>query len=278
MLGLRLLIRITLLAVSLAITAAPSLARTPILDGHLTSSLHVKDTAVLELPPDAGGIDELTYHLVPPASVVTITSNKDRAAGIPARLVQGRTQGKSFVSTRFIRIEVGPDTAAVHTDGLIRWRARSTARPTLMDVHVETTFTNDTDIVHAQHVASEPKNLVYGAHGMTAPPATSMSPPMPQPVTQLLPSPAQPALFAGGPPLGPASPPTRTAPALGPTQTLRPEDFTFPVAFGNLEFPHEIRLDGPVSPSGNERYALEQNGRNRRARQGPNLLCPGLRS
>lgn len=79
---------------------------------------------------------------------------------------------------------------------------------------------------------------------------------MPQPVTQLLPSPAQPAPFAGGPPLGPASPPTRTAPALGPTQTLRPEDFTFPVAFGNLEFPHEIRLYGPVSPSGNERYAM----------------------
>jgi hypothetical protein len=78
---------IALLAVSLAITAAPSLARTLILDGHLTSSLHVKDTAVLELPPDAGGIDELTYHLVPPASVVTITSNKHRAAGIPARLV-----------------------------------------------------------------------------------------------------------------------------------------------------------------------------------------------
>ncbi|HEV8540726.1 MAG TPA: transglutaminase family protein, partial [Nitrospiraceae bacterium] len=99
-----------------------------------------------------------------------------RAAGIPARMVRGRTLEKPwevdedngrrrwtsrwaagrhawleiyyadqgwlmydsqayhlFVSTRFIRMEVGPDNKAVHTDGLMSWRTRGKAEPKIQD-------------------------------------------------------------------------------------------------------------------------------------------------
>jgi len=438
-----------LLALGLTIPAAPSAARTLILDGALTSSFHVKDTAVIGIPSGPGGIDEFTYHLVPPTSVTTKTSKQTisnyrhtatppptatrertdaygnrileltwkapseritimgeydvkasvefvpvpstapypiraaelpadveqylkpseqvqseepsiknlstelvqgaktegeavtrvmhwivdhlhytldpseydalttlregkgncqnyshltmallRAAGIPARLVRGRTIGKGwevhedngkrrwtakwgegrhawlevyypdqgwlmydsqayhqFVSTRFIRIEVGPDNKAVHTDGLILWRARGTARPTILDVHVETDFTQDTDVVKAQRFESAPKNLVYAAALITTAPATPSPAPTPPPVPKPAPKPV-PARPAPPPVAAPA--PSPAVPKPVPPPPLRLEEFTFPVAFGNLDFPREIRLFEPVKTSGTGEYALEQ--------------------
>lgn len=439
-----------------AVASASAQARTLVLDGALTASFHVKDTAVIGIPSDQGGIDELTYHLVPPPSATTRTSKqtvsnyrhaaapppnstrertdaygnrileltwkrpsgsitivgeydvtssvefvpvpsaapyplpigalpadvtpylkpseqvqsedqgiKDlsaelvkgaktegeavtrvmhwivdhlhytleppgydalttrregkgncqnyshltmallRAAGIPARLVRGRTLGKSwevledngkrrwtakwgegrhawlevyypdqgwlmydsqayhqFVSTRFIRIEVGPDNKAVHTDGLILWTTRGSARPKILDVHVETDFTQDKDVVKAQKSESTPKNLVYAAALVT----TAAAKPVPAPVVPAPPKPAAPTPPAATPvppaPLPPvvaAPPPPPAAPKPAPPRPLRPEEFTFPVAFGNLEFPREIRLFEPVRTSGTGQYALEQN-------------------
>jgi len=432
------------LAVVLPLVAtASSHARTLVLDGVLTSSFHVKDTAVIAIPSDQGGIDEFTYHLVPPPSATTKTSKQAvsnyrhsaappptttqermdtygnrilelkwkapggeirivsdydvkasvefvpvpssvpyplpagtlpagvmlylkaseqvqsedpsiknlsaelvtgakmegeavtrilhwivdhlhytlepsgydalttkregkgncqnyshltmallRAAGIPARLVRGRTLGKSwevdedngkrrwtakwgegrhawlevyypdqgwlmydsqayhqFVSTRFIRIEAGPDNKAVHTDGLISWATRGSARPKILDVHVETDFAQDKDVVKAQKTENAPKNLIYAAALVTAMPTPAPAPPV-------VPVPAPPAATpAPKPPPSPAAP-VPPAPAVKP---LRPEDFTFPVAFGNLEFPREIRLFDPVKTSGTGLYSLEQN-------------------
>ena len=202
-----------------------------------------------------------------------------RAAGIPARLVRGRTLGKSwevdegngtrrwtakwgegrhawlevyypdhgwlmydsqayhqFVSTRFIRIEVGPDNKAVHTDGLILWATRGSARPKILDVHIETDFAQDTDVVKAQKSENAPKNLIYAAALIAVP----VSPPV-----VAAPTP---------PPPAPAAPKTAR-----PAQPPKPESFTFPVAFGNLEFPREIRLFEPVKTSGKGQYSLEQN-------------------
>lgn len=51
-------------------------ARTLVLDGALTSSFHVKDTAVIAAPSDQGGIDEFSYHLVPPPTAATKTSKQ----------------------------------------------------------------------------------------------------------------------------------------------------------------------------------------------------------
>ncbi len=248
-----------------------------------------------------------------------------RAAGIPARLVRGRTLGKSwevdedngrrrwtakwgegrhawlevyypdqgwlmydsqayhqFVSTRFIRIEVGPDNKAVHTDGLILWATRGSARPKILDMHVETDFTQDNDVVKAQKSESTPKNLIYAAALVavptTAPTAVPVPPPppviakpSPAPATPIPPVPvapvppvavptppipAPPPLVAAPTPPPPA-PPTPKPPA--PAPPLKLESFTFPVAFGNLEFPHEIRLFEPVKTSGKGQYSLEQN-------------------
>jgi transglutaminase-like putative cysteine protease len=452
---------------------SPSQARTLILDGALTSSFHVKDTAVISAPTDQGGIEDFTYHLVPPPTAASKTSKqtisnyrhaatppptstkertdaygnkilelnwkapsgeikivgeydvrasvefvlvpsaapypvqtgalpaevalylkpseqvqsedqgiKDlsaglvkgartegeavtrimhwivdhlhytlepvgydalttkregkgncqnyshltmallRAAGIPARLVRGRTLGKSwevdedngkrrwtakwgegrhawlevyypdqgwlmydsqayhqFVSTRFIRIEVGPDNKAVHTDGLILWSTRGSARPKILDVHVETDFTQDKDVVKAQKSESTPKNLIYAAALVAVPaaapavvpaptpppvvakpapePATPGSPlpvvPTPPVAAPTRPIPTPPPMAVTPPPTPPASKPTTPAPS------LNPESFTFPVAFGNLEFPREIRLFEPVKTSGKGQYSLEQN-------------------
>jgi transglutaminase-like putative cysteine protease len=239
-----------------------------------------------------------------------------RAAGIPARLVRGRTLGKSwevdedngkrrwtakwgegrhawlevyypdqgwlmydsqayhqFVSTRFIRIEVGPDNKAVHTDGLILWAARGSARPKILDVHVETDFTQDKDIVKAQKSESTPKNLIYAAALVAVPtaaptmvpaPASPTAKPTPSPavpipptppiVAPVPPAPIPPPITAVPTPLPPPAP--KPAP---PAQPLKPDAFTFPVAFGNLEFPREIRLFEPVKTSGKGQYSLEQN-------------------
>lgn len=422
-------------------------ARTLVLDGTLTSSFHVKDSAVIGIPSDQGGIDELTYHLVPPPSVatktvrqvvsnyrhattppptttrertdaygnrileltwkapkgnITIVSEYDvktavefvpipstapyplksealpadvaqylkpseqvqsddqgirdlaaelvkgsrtegeavtrvmhwivdhlhytleppgydalttkregkgncqnyshltmallRAAGIPARLVRGRTLGKSwevhedngrrrwtakwgegrhawlevyypdqgwlmydsqayhqFVSTRFIRIEVGPDNKAVHTDGLILWTTRGSARPKILDVHVETDFAEDKDVVTAHKSEQAPKNLVYAAALVSTAAATPVPSPPSPPRARLVPPPTAPA-----PPAGVPVPPPPATPPPAPSPALRLEEFTFPVAFGNLEFPREIRLFEPVRVSGTGQYALEQ--------------------
>jgi hypothetical protein len=160
-----------------------------------------------------------------------------------------------FVSTRFIRIEVGPDNKAVHTDGLILWRARGTARPTILDVHVETDFTQDTDVVKARRFESAPKNLVYAAALITTAPATPSPAPTPPPVPKPAPKPV-PARPALPPVAAPALPPAVPKPV--PPPPLRLEEFTFPVAFGNLDFPREIRLFEPVKTSGTGEYALEQ--------------------
>jgi transglutaminase-like putative cysteine protease len=465
---LRIFIPVLLLAV---MATTSSQARTLILDGALTSSFHVKDTAVIAAPSDQGGIEDFTYHLVPPPTAASKTSRqtisnyrhtatppptstkertdaygnkilelgwkaptgeitivgeydvkasvefvlvpstapypvqtgalpadvalylnpseqvqsedqsiKDlsvelvkgaktegeavtrvmnwivdhlhytleptgydalttkregkgncqnyshltmallRAAGIPARLVRGRTLGKSwevdedngkrrwtakwgegrhawlevyypdqgwlmydsqayhqFVSTRFIRIEVGPDNKAVHTDGLILWTTRGSARPKILDMHVETDFTQDKDVVKTQKSESTPKNLIYAAALVavqTAAPAPA--PPLPPVLAKPAPKPA-PAPVAPIPPVAvpvpsaPTPPPlvaTPTPPPLpappapkpaAPAQPLKPESFTFPVAFGNLEFPREIRLFEPVKTSGKGQYSLEQN-------------------
>jgi transglutaminase-like putative cysteine protease len=438
------------LAILLALVAITSSdARTLVLDGALTSSFHVKDAAVIAIPSDQGGIDEFTYHLVPPLSVTTKTSKQAvsnyrhsaspapttlqertdaygnrilelkwkaprgeiqivseydvkasvefvpvpsaapyplpsgtlpagvalylkpseqvqsedpgirdlsaelvkgartegeavtrilhwivdhlhytlepsgydalttrregkgncqnyshltmallRAAGIPARLVRGRTLGKSwevdegngkrrwtakwgegrhawlevyypdqgwlmydsqayhqFVSTRFIRIEVGPDNKAVHTDGLISWATRGSARPKILDVRVETNFAQDSDVVKAQKSESAPKNLIYAAALVTAMPAPKPTPPpiAPVPPVAIVPPPPVVSLPA------PATPPPPAPAPSPPGRPLRPEDFTFPVAFGNLEFPREIRLFEPVKTSGTGQYSLEQN-------------------
>ncbi|MBI5775788.1 MAG: transglutaminase family protein, partial [Nitrospirae bacterium] len=439
MLQARRMRRILFVATWLACSAhSSSQARTLVLDGTLSSSFHVKDTAVIAAPSDQGGIEDFTYHLVPPPSATSKTSRqtisnyrhatmppptstqertdaygnrilelkwkapsgeikivseydvkasvnfvpvpstapypvqtgvlpadaarylkpseqvqsedqsiKDlsadlvkgaktedeavtrvmhwivdhlhytlepagydalttkregkgncqnyshltmallRAAGIPARLVRGRTLGKSwevdedngkrrwtakwgegrhawlevyypdqgwlmydsqayhrFVSTRFIRIEVGPDNKAVHTDGLILWATRGSARPKILDVHVETDFTQDKDVVKAQKSENTPKNLIYAA-ALVAVPAAAPT---------VVPVPAPPPVIAKPTPSLPI--PIPPAP---PAQPFKPETFTFPVAFGNLEFPREIRLFEPVKTSGKGQYSLEQN-------------------
>jgi len=453
---------IPVLLVLWTVTATSPQARTLVLDGALTSSFHIKDTAVIAAPSEQGGIEDFTYHLVPPPSAVTKTSRQTvsnyrytavpppastkertdpygnrilelrwkapsgeirivseydvraavefvpvpstapyplqaaalpadvalylkpseqvqsedgsvrdlsaelvrgartegeavtrimhwivdhlhytlepvgydalttkregkgncqnyshltmallRAAGIPARLVRGRTLGKSwevdedngkrrwtakwgegrhawlevyypdqgwlmydsqayhqFVSTRFIRIEVGPDNKAVHTDGLILWATRGSAKPKILDMHVETDFAQDKDVVKAQKTESAPKNLIYAAALVTAPAAPPAAVPAPPPVVAIPapkpapppaaptpPVPAAPAPPAVTPAPPPAPPPPKPA---APTQPLKPESFTFPVAFGNLEFPREIRLFEPVKTSGTGQYALEQ--------------------
>ncbi len=441
-----------LLVLCAVVAASSSQARTLVLDGALTSSFHVKDTAVIAAPADQGGIEDLTYHLVPPPSSasktsrqavsgyrhsatppptsikertdaygnrilelnwrapsgeITIVSEYDvkasvefalmqstapypvrvgalpadvaqylkpseqvqsedqglkdlsaelvkgaategeavtrimnwivdhlhytlepagydalttrregkgncqnyshltmallRAAGIPARLVRGRTLGKSwevdegngkrrwtarwaegrhawlevyypdqgwlmydsqayhqFVSTRFIRIEVGPDNKAVHTDGLILWTTRGSARPKILDVHVETDFTQDKDVVKAHKSESAPKNLIYAAALVALPAGPPAMVPVPPPMVaqpKPIPAPATPA-----PPVATPPPPAPAVPKPPrPDQLLKPESFTFPVAFGNLEFPREIRLFEPVKTSGKGRYSLEQN-------------------
>jgi len=441
-------------------TFSSSQARTLVLDGALTSSFHVKDTAVIAAPSDQGGIEDFTYHLVPPPTAASKTSRQTisnyrhtatppptstkertdaygnkilelnwktpsgeikivgeydvkasvefvpvpsaapypvqhgalpaevslylkpseqvqsedpsiktlsaelvtgaktegeavtrimhwivdhlhytlepagydalttkregkgncqnyshltmallRAAGIPARLVRGRTLGKSwevdedngkrrwtakwgegrhawlevyypdhgwlmydsqayhqFVSTRFIRIEVGPDNKAVHTDGLILWATRGSARPRILDVHVETDFTQDKDVVKTHKSESTPKNLIYAAALVAVPmaaPAVVPAPPPPAPATPPPPVPAAPVPPVATPiPPPPAPPPVVAAPTPSPpapAQPFKPESFTFPVAFGNLEFPREIRLFEPVKTSGKGQYSLEQN-------------------
>lgn len=450
--------RIFALVFLLAVAATvSSQARTLVLDGALTSSFHVKDTAVIAAPSDQGGIEDFTYHLVPPPSAASKTSKQTisnyrhtatppptstqertdaygnrilelkwkapsgeitivgeydvkasvefvpvpssapypvqtgalpadvvlylkpseqvqsedqsiqalsaelvkgvktegeavtrimywivdhlhytlepagydalttkregkgncqnyshltmallRAAGIPARLVRGRTLGKSwevdedngkrrwtakwgegrhawlevyypdqgwlmydsqayhqFVSTRFIRIEVGPDNKAVHTDGLILWATRGSAKPKILDMHVETDFTQDKDIVKAQKSENTPKNLIYAAALVAVPTAAPSVVPVPAPPTAkpipspVVPIPPVPPVVAPIPP-APIPPPAAPKPA-PPTRLLKPEAFTFPVAFGNLEFPHEIRLFEPVKTSGKGQYSLEQN-------------------
>lgn len=237
-----------------------------------------------------------------------------RAAGIPARLVRGRTLGKSwevdedngkrrwtakwgegrhawlevyypdqgwlmydsqayhrFVSTRFIRIEVGPDNKAVHTDGLILWATRGSARPKILDVHVETDFTQDKDVVKAQKSEGTPKNLIYAVALVAVPTAAPTVVPVPAPPTAkpmpspTVPIPPMPPIVAPVPPT-PIPPPIVAAPTpppapkpAPPASPLMPESFTFPVAFGNLEFPREIRLFEPVKTSGRGQYSLEQN-------------------
>lgn len=239
-----------------------------------------------------------------------------RSAGIPARLVRGRTLGKSwevdedngkrrwtakwgegrhawlevyypdqgwlmydsqayhqFVSTRFIRIEVGPDNKAVHTDGLILWASRGAARPKILDMHVETDFTQDKDVVKAQKSESTPKNLIYAVALVAVPTAAPTMVPVPAPPTAkptpfpAVPIPPTPPVVAPVPPT-PIPPPITAAPTplpppapkpTPPAQPLKPDAFTFPVAFGNLEFPREIRLFEPVKTSGKGQYSLEQN-------------------
>jgi len=443
---------VLVLVVFLAVAAtASSHARTLVLDGALTSSFHVKDTAVIAIPSDQGGIDEFTYHLVPPPSAMTKTSKQSvsnyrhtaappptitrertdaygnrilelkwnapkgeiriigeydvnasvefvpvpssapyplpagtlptgvalylkpseqvqsedqgiknlsaelvkgaktegeavtrilywivdhlhytlepagydalttrregkgncqnyshltmallRAAGVPARLVRGRTLGKSwevdedngkrrwtarwgegrhawlevyypdqgwlmydsqayhqFVSTRFIRIEVGPDNKAVHTDGLISWATRGSARPKILDVHVETDFTQDKDVVKTQKSESAPKNLIYAVALVTAMPVPKPTPSPAVPVPPVVSAPPPPVVSPVPP--APATPPPAAVTPPPPAKPLRQGDFTFPVAFGNLEFPREIRLFEPVKTSGTGQYSLEQN-------------------
>jgi hypothetical protein len=69
-------------------------------------------------------------------------------------------------------------------------------------------------------------------------------------------APAPPMVATPTPPPAPAPKP---AAPVKPAAPLKPESFTFPVAFGNLEFPREIRLFEPVKTSGTGQYSLEQN-------------------
>lgn len=237
-------------------------------------------------------VDHLHYQL-DPAGYDAITTKREakgncqnythlaaallRAAGIPARMVRGRTLEKPwevdedngrrrwtsrwaagrhawleiyytdqgwlmydsqayhlFVSTRFIRMEVGPDNKAVHTDGLISWRSRGAAQPKILDMRLEADFSQDQDVVKAQRVDNVPQKLLYAA-SLEA--KALAAPPVPAP------APAPPSV----------SP--RPAPRPGP----RLQDFDFPVAFGNLEFPREIRLFEPVKAEGDGRFSLEGN-------------------
>ncbi len=237
-------------------------------------------------------VDHLHYTLEPKAYDAVSTKHEGkgncqnythlavallRAAGVPARMVRGRTLDKPwevdedngrrrwtarwaegrhawleiyypdqgwlmydsqayhvFVSTRFIRVEVGPDNKAVHTDGLLSWRTRSSAQPKILDARVEVEFSQDRDVVKAQRVETVPQKLIYAA-GLITPRAKPAPPPPP------------PAMVA---PPKPAPPPARV---------LRPAQFNFPVAFGNLEFPHEIRLFEPVKAEGGGRFTQERN-------------------
>jgi transglutaminase-like putative cysteine protease len=271
-------------------------------------------------------VDHL-YYTLEPAGYDALTTKREgkgncqnyshltmallRAAGIPARLVRGRTLGKSwevdenngqrrwtakwgegrhawlevyypdqgwlmydsqayhqFVSTRFIRIEVGPDNKAVHTDGLILWATRGSARPKVLDVHVETDFTQDKDIVKTQKSENTPKNLIYAAALVAVPTAAPSVVPVPAPPSAkstpapTVPIPPTPPAVAPVPPPITAVPRPLPPPApkpAPPTQPPKPDTFTFPVAFGNLEFPREIRLFEPVKTSGKGQYSLEQN-------------------
>lgn len=198
-----------------------------------------------------------------------------RAAGIPARMVRGRTLEKPwevdedngrrrwtsrwaagrhawleiyyadqgwlmydsqayhlFVSTRFIRMEVGPDNKAVHTDGLMTWRSRSSVQPKILDMRVEADFSQDQDVVKAQRVDAIPQKLLYAGslQAKAAAPPTPVAPP----------------------PVPPVPPPA-------PRTVLKLDDFDFPVAFGNLDFPHELRLFEPVQAGADGRFSLEGN-------------------
>jgi hypothetical protein len=193
-----------------------------------------------------------------------------------------------FVSTRFIRIEVGPDNKAVHTDGLITWTTRGDAKPKILDMRVETDFAQDKDVVKAQKVESSPKNLIYAAALVAqaaaapapvptppvavplpkpTPPDTAPVPVVPPPIAVTPPVPTPPPAPAPAPPVAATPPPPALAPPppppapkpAPPSKPLKPTDFTFPVAFGNLEFPREIRLFEPVKTSGKGQFSLEQN-------------------
>jgi len=209
-----------------------------------------------------------------------------RASGIPARMVRGRTLEKPwevdedngrrrwtarwaagrhawleifypdqgwlmfdaqayhlFVSTRFIRVEVGPDNQAAHTDGLITWRTRGAARPRLADVRLEADFSRDQDVVTAQKVEAQPQKLIYAA---------SLAVPQAQPAPPAAPRPPD----APSPP--PAAVPPAPHPPDAPPAALTPEQFDFPVVFGNLDFPREIRLFEPVKAEGSGQYSIEQ--------------------
>jgi hypothetical protein len=61
------------------------------------------------------------------------------------------------------------------------------------------------------------------------------------------PAPAPPVVTP--PPPVVAAPPTPAPPAPAPTPLLRPQDFTRPVEFGNLEFPASLRIFGAPRPS-----------------------------
>jgi transglutaminase-like putative cysteine protease len=238
-------------------------------------------------------VDHLHYQL-DPAGYDALTTKREgkgncqnyshlaiallRAAGIPARMVRGRTLEKPwevdedngrrrwtsrwaagrhawleiyypdlgwlmydsqayhlFVSTRFIRMEVGPDNKAVHTDGLLTWRSRSGAEPKILDMRLEAEFTQDQDVVKAQKVEQVPQKLLYAA---------SLATPVSRPAPPVVPPPA--------PKVTPPAPPA-------PRPALRLEELDFPVAFGNLEFPREIRLFEPVKAEGAGQFSLEQN-------------------
>lgn len=247
-------------------------------------------------------VDHLHYQL-DPAGYDALTTKREgkgncqnyshlaiallRAAGIPARMVRGRTLEKPwevdedngrrrwtsrwaagrhawleiyypdlgwlmydsqayhlFVSTRFIRMEAGPDNKAVHTDGLLTWRSRSGAEPKILDMRLEAEFTQDQDVVKAQKVEQVPQKLLYAAT-LAAP----VSKPVPPSMLPVVPP----------PPVVPVPPPAPKVAPPAPRPALRLDQFDFPVAFGNLEFPHELRLFEPVKAEGGGQFSLEQN-------------------
>ncbi len=200
-----------------------------------------------------------------------------RAAGIPTRMVRGRTLDKAwevdegngkrrwtsrwaagrhawlevyypdqgwlmydaqayhvFVSTRFIRMEAGPDNKAVHTDGMMSWRSRTDAQPKILEMRVEADFSKDQDVVKAARVEAVPQKLLYAATlASAAPPAPAVTPALPPPAPKPAPAPPKPA--------------------------GSPADYDFPVVFGNLEFPREIRLFEPVRKGSGGDFTLEGN-------------------
>lgn len=231
-------------------------------------------------------VDHLHYQLEPAGYDALLTKREGkgncqnyshlsaallRAAGIPARMVRGRTLDKAwevdegngkrrwtsrwaagrhawidiyypdqgwlmydsqayhvFVSTRFIRMEAGPDNKAVHTDGLMSWRSRGNEQPKILDMRVEAEFSQDQDVVKAQRVDAAPQKLLYA-----------------------------PNLKGAAPPPVPVLPPPPPPPPAPPAAKLKPSDFDFPVVFGNLEFPNEIRLFEPAKQDSSGQFSME---------------------
>ncbi len=135
-----------------------------------------------------------------------------------------------FVSSRFVRIEVGLDNAETKNDGLVRWIAAATAqrRPQLREV-IDAEFLSDASRVKARRETFGPKNLLLGPD-VRVQFAKMEPPPAPPPVPPVLPD---------------------------ERKKLR---FDVPFVLGNLVFPEEVDFAFPrdTHQAGRETFEMHK--------------------